>query len=199
MDNKEKKLAALHAPFTSMTNNPFVIAGSSRMVFGEGPATARAMIIGEAPGRDEDIQGRPFVGRSGKLLTKALESNGLSRQDIYITNIVKTRPPNNRTPSKQEIETGRALLLKQIEIIDPAIICTLGACALQGLNAPAIPTPIKITKIRGQFFEYNKRILLPALHPSYILRNPSAIEVFVRDLLLLKQQIVTPTEQRATI
>ncbi|HJM68595.1 MAG TPA: uracil-DNA glycosylase [Candidatus Babeliales bacterium] len=170
-----------------MTNNPLVIPGCTNIVFGEGPANADIMIIGEAPGKDEDEQGRPFVGRSGKLLTKALESVGLKREDVYITNIVKTRPPNNRTPSKQEIENGRNLLLEQIKIIQPKVICTLGACALRGLNSDTIPKPLRITKLRGSTFSYNVAKLLPTLHPAYILRNPSAADLFREDLLTLKK------------
>jgi|SaaInlStandDraft_6_1057023.scaffolds.fasta_scaffold00004_33 uracil-DNA glycosylase len=187
MNIKEKKLSALYQPFKSMEDNPFVIPGSTQMVFGEGPADTKIMIIGEAPGKEEDLQGRPFVGRSGRLLTKSLESIGLARTDIYITNIVKTRPPNNRTPLPAEIETGRKLLLKQIEIIQPTIICTLGACALVGLDASSISKPIRITKIRGKIFEYQNRKLLPTLHPAYILRNPSAIKLFLSDLLAIKE------------
>lgn len=184
---QQQQLEELYAPFQSMDNNPLVIPGSTNIVFGEGPANAKIMFIGEAPGRDEDIQGRPFVGRSGKLLTQALEKIGLPRAEVYITNIVKTRPPNNRTPSPQEIETGRSMLLKQIEIIQPKVICTLGSCALDGLDAQAIARPIRITKIRGQVFDYNNIKLMPTLHPSYILRNRSTIEDLLRDLIAAKR------------
>ena len=187
MNTKEKKLSALYQPLKSMKGNPFVIPGSTQMVFGEGPADTKIMIIGEAPGKEEDLQGRPFVGRSGKLLTKSLEKIGLTRADTYITNIVKTRPPNNRAPLPKEIEIGRELLLKQIEIIQPTIICTLGACALVGLDADSISKPIRITKIRGQLFEYQNRKLVPTLHPAYILRNPSATNLFISDLLTIKK------------
>ncbi|OGB97172.1 hypothetical protein A3F06_02165 [candidate division TM6 bacterium RIFCSPHIGHO2_12_FULL_36_22] len=185
--DKEKKLEQLYASVSSMTNNPLVIPGSTHIVFGEGPADADIMIIGEAPGKEEDELGRPFVGRSGKLLTRALESIGLQRDKIYITNIVKTRPPNNRTPSLQEIEIGRSLLFKQIQIIQPKIICTLGASALEGLNPDVIQKPFRITKLRGKVFPYNVAKLLPTLHPAYILRNPAAAELFLRDLLTLKK------------
>jgi DNA polymerase len=185
---KEQLLKNLYAPFLLLENNPYVIPGAKTIVFGEGPADAQIMFIGEAPGREEDLQGRPFVGRSGKLLTATIERLGLPRKEVYITNIVKTRPPNNRTPSPKEIAVGRTLLSQQIEIIEPKIICALGASAVAGLDLPTIQQPIRMGQLRGKIFDYHKSRLIVTFHPSYILRNQSAIESFISDLLLAKEQ-----------
>jgi len=142
----------------------------TNVVFGEGKFDAKIMCIGEGPGRDEDIQGRPFVGRSGQLLDKILGVCGFSRaENVFIGNIVKCRPPENRAPLPQERETCIPYLLKQIEIIEPKIIVLLGATALNGL----IDTNLKITKVRGNWIEWNGRLAMPTFHPAALLRNPN--------------------------
>lgn len=139
-------------------------------VVGEGNLQATIMIVGEGPGQTEDETGRPFVGRSGQLLDKILESVGLTREkDVFIGNIVKCRPPNNRVPNPAEIEACKPYLLEQIRLIDPKIILLTGATAVKGL----IGDKRGITKIRGQWIEWEGRLCMPIFHPSYLLRNPS--------------------------
>jgi uracil-DNA glycosylase family 4 len=144
------------------------------IVFGEGNQGARIMFIGEGPGREEDIQGRPFVGDAGMLLTKLIEKMSigdvnLKRDDVYIANIVKCRPPMNRDPEEDEISTCRAFVERQIEIIQPRVIITLGRIALQTLLNRQ---ELKITAVRGNFFDYKGIPVMPTFHPAYLLRNP---------------------------
>jgi uracil-DNA glycosylase family 4 len=141
----------------------------NHIVFGEGDPHAMLMFIGEAPGREEDIKGRPFVGDAGMLLTRLIERMGLAREDVYIANIVKCRPPMNRDPELDEIETCRGFLEKQIEIIEPKVIMTLGRIAVQTLMGN---TKLKITSIRGKFFDYEGIPVMPTFHPAYLIRNP---------------------------
>jgi len=141
--------------------------GRNKIVFGEGSATADIMFIGEGPGRDEDLQGRPFVGRAGKKLTEIIEAMKLSRDDVYIANIVKCRPPGNRNPEADEVTSCIPFLHKQIEIIKPKVICALGSVSAQTLLE--VDTPI--SKMRGQFFEFHGVPLMPTFHPAYLLRN----------------------------
>ena len=153
----------------------------TKIVFGEGSPEARLMIIGEAPGKEEDLSGKPFIGRSGKLLDKILISLGEKRENIFIANVVKCRPPKNRLPLKKEIDTCKKnLLLKQISIIKPKIICTLGACSTEAI----LEKKVAITKVRGILIEKNDVIVLPTLHPAYILRQPSALEKLTSDIKL---------------
>jgi uracil-DNA glycosylase family 4 len=146
----------------------------NRIVFGEGNPRARIMFIGEGPGREEDIQGRPFVGDAGMLLTKLIEKMSigdvnLKRDDVYIANIVKCRPPMNRDPEEDEIATCREFVERQIEIIRPEVIITLGRIALQTLLDRK---ELKITAVRGNFFDYKGIPVMPTFHPAYLLRNP---------------------------
>ena len=154
------------------------------VVFGEGNPNADLMFIGEGPGATEDETGRPFVGRAGQLLTKMIE-NVLEtrREDVYIANIVKCRPPNNRVPTEEEARTCKPFLLKQIEIISPKIIVALGATSyryLTGDNAP-------ISRIRGERVKFGKIVLIPTYHPSFLLRNPSKKKEAYMDLLKIKR------------
>ncbi len=155
-----------------------------KVVFGEGNPHADILIIGEGPGATEDSSGKPFVGRSGEVLTKMLQNVlGLSRNDVYITNIVKCRPPNNRVPTPTEAHTCQSYLLKQIALIQPRLILTLGATAYHYLTGD----DTGITKIRGTIHTYGKATLLPTYHPSYLLRNPSAKKEVMVDLLKVKE------------
>ena len=138
------------------------------VVFGAGNPEAKLMFIGEAPGEDEDIQGLPFVGRAGKLLTKIIEAMGLKREDVYIANILKCRPPNNRIPMPTEIIECLDFVKKQVDIIKPKVICTLGKFASQTL----LRTQTPISVLRGHFQEYNGIKVMPTFHPAYLLRNP---------------------------
>jgi len=141
----------------------------TNIVFGEGNSDARLMFIGEAPGREEDSQGRPFVGDAGMLLTRLIEKMGFKRGDVYIANIIKCRPPMNRNPEKDEIESCRGFVEKQIEIIKPEVLISLGRISSQALIGN---TGLKMTSIRGNFFDYKGILLMPTFHPAYLLRNP---------------------------
>ncbi|MCL5436487.1 MAG: uracil-DNA glycosylase [Candidatus Dependentiae bacterium] len=192
-ERKQRELDALYAPYRDFVHSPLYIAGCTHIVFGEGNPNARIMFVGEAPGREEDIQARPFVGRSGKLLDRALELSGLSRSEVYITNIVKCRPPQNRTPFPQELRAGRSLLLKQIETIDPAVICTLGNAALHGLTE----TAYRITLVHGQPLDFGGRILLPTFHPAHILRNKNYAQRLLADIKKLLPLAQASTKKAA--
>lgn len=176
---KQMLLDALYAPYKD-SQILLVQGGSSRIIFGEGDINAKLMLIGEAPGAKEDELQRPFVGRSGQLLNRLLQEAGTEREKIFITNIVKVRPPNNRKPSMQELERGRELLLRQIEIIQPKAICTLGASALQGLLGQANP----ISESRGTLLMFHNIIIIPAFHPAYILRDMKKLPILLNDLKL---------------
>jgi uracil-DNA glycosylase len=140
------------------------------VVFGIGSATAEIMFIGEAPGADEDEQGVPFVGRAGQLLTKIIEAMGYRREDVYIANIIKCRPPQNRTPEPDEVSNCLPYVLSQIELIQPKVIVALGATALRAL----LDVQLGITKMRGHWYTFRDIPIMPTFHPAYLLRNPAA-------------------------
>jgi DNA polymerase len=142
----------------------------TNIVFGEGNPKAEIVFVGEAPGGDEDIQGRPFVGRAGQLLTKIIAAMGLKRTDVYICNILKCRPPGNRNPGPEEIAACEPILIKQLEAINPRVICALGTFAARTL----LKTDVPITVLRGKFHAYLGIQLMPTYHPAYLLRNPGA-------------------------
>ncbi|MFH1014954.1 MAG: uracil-DNA glycosylase [Nitrospirota bacterium] len=142
--------------------------GRKNIVFGEGSVDAKIIFIGEGPGEDEDIQGRPFVGKAGQLLTKLIEKMGFKREDVYIGNIVKCRPPFNRDPEEDEINACSPFIKKQAEIISPKVIVSLGRISTQTLIGLKIP----IGKLRGKFYHFENIPLMPTFHPSYLLRNP---------------------------
>jgi len=147
------------------------------IVFGEGNPHAELVFIGEGPGADEDEQGLPFVGRAGKLLNRMMQTVGLKREDVYICNVVKCRPPMNRTPEKDEVDACSPFLYRQIESIKPRLICCLGA--------PAVRTVLGIkegiTKIRGQFYTFGSTKALATVHPAYVLRNPREEKILRED------------------
>jgi len=155
----------------------------NHIVFGEGNEDARLMLIGEAPGHEEDLQGRPFVGAAGHLLDNMLKAINLSRREVYIANIVKCRPPQNRKPERDEIEACKPFLLKQIDIIKPSIICTLGSIATQTL----LETKTPITKLRGHIYDFSGIKLIPTFHPAYLLRNPYQKKGAWEDLKLIEE------------
>lgn len=138
------------------------------LVFGAGNPKARLMFVGEAPGYEEDVQGFPFVGESGQLLTKMIEGMGLKREEVYIANIIKCRPTDNRNPSPEEIARCFPYLERQIMAVGPEVICTLGAVATQAL----LGTHEGITRLRGNFLEYRSIKVMPTYHPAYLLRSP---------------------------
>ena len=141
--------------------------GRQQIVFGVGNPSAELMFVGEAPGRDEDTQGIPFVGRAGQLLTKIIESIGQSRESVYIANVIKCRPPQNRNPEEDEVETCEPFLFRQIDVIRPRVIVALGAFAAKTLLGSDAP----ISKLRGREYEYRGATLIPTFHPAYLLRN----------------------------
>ncbi len=156
------------------------------VVFGEGNPEADLMFVGEGPGATEDSTGRPFVGRAGELLTKMIENVlYIPRSQVYIANIVKCRPPGNRVPTPTEAFTCRPYLLRQIEIIRPKIIVTLGATAYRYLTNDESP----ISRVRGQLIHAEDYLLIPTFHPSYLLRNPSAKKEAFRDMLTVKEMM----------
>jgi uracil-DNA glycosylase family 4 len=142
----------------------------TQVVYGVGSPSADLMFIGEAPGRDEDIQGQPFVGRAGQLLTDIIKAMKLTRDDVYIANVIKCRPPENRNPEQDELDACRPHIRRQIEIIQPRVIVTLGRFALQSLTEKGYA----ISSVRGQWLDYNGIKVMPTYHPAYLLRNPAA-------------------------
>ncbi len=153
------------------------------VVFGEGNPNAKIMFIGEGPGATEDETGKPFVGRAGQLLTKMIENVlDIKREDVYIANIVKCRPPNNRVPTEEEAKTCLAYLVKQIDLINPKIVVALGSTSYRYLTNDNAP----ISKIRGEIVKYKDKILIPTYHPSFLLRNPSKKKEAYLDMLKIK-------------
>ncbi|HEX4075477.1 MAG TPA: uracil-DNA glycosylase [Candidatus Acidoferrales bacterium] len=149
-----------------------------QIVFGVGNPKAQLVFVGEGPGRDEDEQGEPFVGRAGKLLTQMIEAMSLKREDVYICNVVKCRPPENRLPEKDEIATCSPFLQRQLGVIAPKVICCLGACSAQTL----LETTQGISRFRGEWFDYRGAKLIATYHPAYLLRNPAAKSEVWKDL-----------------
>ncbi len=159
--------------------------GARNLVFADGIAPAPVMIVGEAPGRDEDREGRPFVGQAGKLLDRMLAEIGLSRRDnVYITNVLPWRPPQNRTPTREEIAMLLPFLRRHVDLVAPEVIVAMGNTSIQALLGRT-----GITKLRGQWTEALGRPLLPMLHPAYLLRNPIAKRETWADLLSLRAHL----------
>jgi uracil-DNA glycosylase len=152
--------------------------GRNKIVFGDGSPQARLLFIGEGPGRDEDLQGLPFVGRAGKLLTQMIEAMGLRRGDVYICNVVKCRPPENRAPEKDEVAACSPFLFRQIDLVAPQVIVCLGSIAAQTI----LETTRGISQFRGQWLEFRGRKLMATYHPAYLLRNPAAKSEVWKDL-----------------
>jgi DNA polymerase len=157
--------------------------GRRQIVFGVGNPNADLMFVGEAPGRDEDIQGEPFVGRAGQLLTKIIEAIGLQRGDVYIANVIKCRPPENRNPEQDEVDTCEPFLFQQIDIIKPKVIVALGTFAARALLRTLDP----ISRLRGRIYEYRGAKLIPTFHPAYLLRNPSSKREVWEDMKVVRK------------
>ncbi|HLF85608.1 MAG TPA: uracil-DNA glycosylase [Nitrospiria bacterium] len=155
------------------------------IVFGTGNVEARLVFVGEGPGEDEDIEGLPFVGRAGQLLTKIIEAMGMKRSDVYIANIVKCRPPNNRNPEPDEIESCLPFLKSQLEAINPLLIVALGTFAAQTL----LGSRERISQMRGRFHSYNGIKVMPTFHPSYLLRNPDEKRVVWEDMKMVMEEL----------
>ncbi|MBM4398335.1 MAG: uracil-DNA glycosylase [Deltaproteobacteria bacterium] len=144
--------------------------GRRQVVFGVGTPAADLMFVGEAPGADEDVQGEPFVGRAGQLLTKIIEAIDLTRDQVYIANVIKCRPPGNRNPEPDEVATCEPFLFRQVQVIRPRVIVALGSFAAKALLRTSDP----ISRLRGQVFRYGDALLIPTFHPAYLLRNPGS-------------------------
>jgi uracil-DNA glycosylase len=186
--SKQELLDELYRPLQKCMECPLGKTRNGKVVFGSGNPNAALMLIGEAPGKDEELQGKPFVGRSGKLLRKCLEEIKISENDSYITNIVKCRPPNNRVPTTKEALTcTKLLLLKQIQIIQPQIICTVGSYAFKYLMGKNVI--FKITKHHGTIFTTQNIKIFPIYHPAFILRSQTKLPDLKKDLQKLKQLI----------
>lgn len=157
----------------------------THIVFGVGNPKADLMFVGEAPGADEDVQGIPFVGRAGQLLTRIIEAIDLDRQQVYIANILKCRPPRNRDPEPDEVEACEGFLFQQIQAVDPKVIVALGRYAAQTLLRSKIP----ISALRGKFVAFQGRYLIPTFHPSYLLRNHRAKREVWEDMKAVRERL----------
>lgn len=167
--------------------------GRTQIVFGVGDEQARLMFVGEGPGRDEDVQGEPFVGRAGQLLTKIIEAIGIRREQVYIANAVKCRPPDNRTPEPDEIATCQPFLRQQIAVVRPDIIVALGSVAARTL----LGSTRGITALRGKFHQAGAYQVMPTFHPAYLLRNPAAKREVWEDMKLVRDALAArPMEVR---
>ncbi|HEV7400706.1 MAG TPA: uracil-DNA glycosylase [Solirubrobacterales bacterium] len=183
---RREKLVALYEEVQACARCP-LHETRTKAVFGAGDADAGLMFVGEAPGAEEDRQGLPFVGRAGQLLNQMLEEIGLSREEVFIANVLKSRPPGNRDPQPLEIEACRPYLFEQVRLIEPTVICTLGNFATKLLSG----NPAGITKVRGapQVHEIGARtvFLLPLFHPAAALRTPAVKETLRQDLATLPE------------
>lgn len=183
-DQKES-LLALKETVTQCTKCSELAKTRKNVVFGAGNARARLVFVGEAPGHDEDLQGLPFVGRAGQLLTKIIESIGLTRQNVFICNVLKCRPPGNRNPLPEEITNCESYLFRQLDILQPEMICALGAFAAQTL----LKTNTSISALRGRFHEYRGTKLICTFHPAYLLRNPHDKRKVWEDMKMIRAEL----------
>ncbi len=165
--DKSSALSALRARYEQESEVAKSMPGWTNIVFGDGSPDARLMFVGEAPGADEDEQGVPFVGRAGKKLNEMIAAMGLTRPEVYIANVLKVRPPNNRTPTPEEAALDGPFLAEQIEIIQPEVLCTLGRPAANFL----LDNQDSMGSMRGRWFEYRGIPLMPTFHPAYLLRS----------------------------
>ncbi len=159
-------------------------SGRTQIVFGVGDPRAKLVFVGEAPGRDEDLQGEPFVGQAGQLLTRIIQAIQLKREEVYIANIIKCRPPENRNPEPDEIAACEPFLVKQLQVIQPRLICALGTFAAQTL----LKSEEKISALRGRFHQYQEIPVMPTYHPAYLLRNANRKREVWEDMKKIKQE-----------
>jgi uracil-DNA glycosylase len=159
--------------------------GRQQIVFGAGNPMAELVFVGEAPGEEEDLQGRPFVGKAGQLLTRMIQAMGLTREEVYITNIIKCRPPQNRNPLPDEIAECRPFLNAQLDTLRPRVICALGTFAAQTL----LRTQDKISQLRGKFHDYDGIPVMPTYHPAYLLRNPQDKRLVWKDMQMIMDEM----------
>ena len=179
----EAALVAVRTDIGDCTRCKLHTQGRRQIVFGVGSPNADLMFVGEAPGADEDVQGIPFVGRAGQLLTKIIEAIDLKREDVYIANVIKCRPPGNRNPDPDEVDTCEPFLFQQIDIIKPKVIVALGTFAARALLRTLDP----ISRLRGRVYEYRGAKLIPTFHPAYLLRNPSSKREVWEDMQLVRK------------
>ena len=176
---KAERLLALNQRYAAIISHPFADFGKNKIVFGVGNLDSKLLFLGEGPGAEEDRIGKPFVGQAGQLLTKIIAAMGYAREQVYITNVIKCRLPNNRPPTLAEIIYDKqAILAEELAIIAPKIICCLGASALYAI----LGGEQKISRSRGQFFTKDGCLVLPTYHPAYLLRNPAAKSIVWQDM-----------------
>jgi uracil-DNA glycosylase len=178
-------LAALNQKVTACTRCPALVENRTQTVFGVGNPQPRLCFLGEAPGADEDRQGEPFVGRAGQLLTKMIEACTMKREDVYILNVLKCRPPGNRTPEPQEVDNCRPFFERQIELLRPQFICCLGAVAAQSL----LRTTTAVGRLRGTVHDYRGIKVVVTYHPAYLLRAPNQKRAAWEDMKLLMREM----------
>ncbi|GAB4389658.1 MAG: uracil-DNA glycosylase [Thermodesulfovibrionales bacterium] len=183
--DKARALEALRTGALGDCRRCKLAGGRKNIVFGEGNPDADLMFVGEAPGRDEDIQGRPFVGDAGKLLTRLIERMGFTREEVYIGNVVKCRPPMNRDPEEDEVAACMPFIREQIRIIAPRVIMSLGRVSAHTLMGTKVP----ISKLRGNFREFENTLLMPTFHPAYLLRNPKDKHLVWEDALKVLKRL----------
>ncbi len=190
-DDRVAQLAALSREVAGCTHCAELARCRTQTVFGVGNPYTELCFVGEAPGADEDAQGEPFVGAAGQLLTRIIEAMGLNRNDIYICNVLKCRPPGNRTPAPDEVANCRGYLERQLALIRPRFICALGAVAARTL----LDSTLSIGRLRGRFQEFRGIPVLCTYHPAYLLRNPEAkkdvwddIQILMREMGLKKAE-----------
>jgi len=184
-DNVASELAAIEARAKKCVKCGELSRCRHSVVFGVGSPRAEIMFVGEAPGHDEDMQGEPFVGRAGELLTKIIAAMGFTREDVYIANVLKCRPPENRTPLPDEVVNCLPYLLSQIELIKPKVIVGLGATAVRAL----LDVQLGITKMRGHWYTFRDIPIMPTFHPAYLLRNPPAKKEVWEDMKAVLEKL----------
>lgn len=185
--SREDALGRIAAEVAVCDRCPELAAGRKNTVPGQGNPRARLVFVGEGPGEEEDRQGLAFVGRAGELLTKMIEAIGMTREEVFICNIIKCRPPGNRLPTPDEAANCMPYLMRQLEILRPRIICALGGTAAKAL----LQTHDGITRLRGRFYPYRGTLLMPTFHPAYVLRNytPDTRKKVYDDLLKVKAEL----------
>jgi DNA polymerase len=187
---EREALALIREDIGDCTRCKLHALGRQQIVYGVGNPSADLMFVGEAPGADEDIQGIPFVGRAGQLLTKIIEAIGLARDDVYIANVIKCRPPNNRNPDPDEVDACEGFLFRQIDSIQPKVIVALGTFAAKAL----LKTQDPISRLRGRIYEYRGAKLIPTFHPAFLLRSPERKRDVWEDMKKVRSLLQEPSE-----
>jgi uracil-DNA glycosylase len=190
LEHRRKELELLANKVTGCTRCPELAATRTQTVFADGQIPVEVCFIGEAPGADEDKQGKPFVGAAGQLLNKIIAACGMKREEVYICNIIKCRPPNNRTPKPEEAANCREYLTPQLELVQPKVICALGGCAAQNL----LETTQPLGKLRGRFHDYRGIPVLCTYHPAYLLphRSPGKKREVWEDMRMMMERLGRP-------